>query len=32
VLPLLAQRIRTNVQRLSAGDPLVGRVDAAAGY
>jgi len=32
VVPLLAERIRTNVQRLAAGDPLVGRVDAVAGY
>ncbi len=32
VIPLLADRIRTNVQRLGAGEPLVGLVDAAAGY
>jgi phosphoglycerate dehydrogenase-like enzyme len=32
VLPLLAERIRTNVRQLAAGEPLVGRVDAAAGY
>jgi phosphoglycerate dehydrogenase-like enzyme len=32
VVPLLAERIRTNVRRLVAGAPLVGRVDAAAGY
>jgi phosphoglycerate dehydrogenase-like enzyme len=32
VLPLLAERIRTNVARLSAGHPLVGQVDPAAGY
>ena len=32
VMPLLADRIRTNVQRLGAGEPLVGLVDAAAGY
>jgi phosphoglycerate dehydrogenase-like enzyme len=32
VVPLLAARIRTNVQRLAAGEPLVGLVDVAAGY
>ena len=32
VVPLLAARIRTNVERLVAGEPLVGQVDAAAGY
>jgi phosphoglycerate dehydrogenase-like enzyme len=32
VLPLLADRIRTNVRHLAAGEPLVGRVDASAGY
>ncbi len=32
VVPLLAERIRTNVHRLAAGEPLVGRVDASAGY
>jgi len=32
VLPLLAGRIRTNVARLADGEPLVGRVDASAGY
>jgi phosphoglycerate dehydrogenase-like enzyme len=32
VLPLLADRIRTNVRQLAAGEPLVGRVDASAGY
>jgi len=32
VVPLLAERIRTNVHRLVAGEPLVGRVDASAGY
>jgi phosphoglycerate dehydrogenase-like enzyme len=32
VIPLLADRIRTNVRRLADGEPLVGRVDAAAGY
>ena len=31
-MPLLAERIRTNVRRLAAGEPLVGRVDASAGY
>ena len=32
VVPLLADRIRTNVGRLAAGEPLVGLVDVAAGY
>ena len=32
VLPLLADRIRTNVRHLAAGEPLVGLVDASAGY
>ncbi len=32
VLPLLAARIRTNVQRWLAGLPLVGIVDPVAGY
>jgi phosphoglycerate dehydrogenase-like enzyme len=32
VLPLLAERIRTNVSRFAAGDVLVGLVDAVAGY
>jgi len=32
VIPLLAERIRDNVARWAAGDPLVGRVDTAAGY
>ncbi len=32
VVPLLAERIRTNVRRLTDGEPLVGRVDAGAGY
>jgi hypothetical protein len=32
VLPLLAERIRTNVSRFAAGDSLVGLVDAVAGY
>lgn len=32
VLPLLAERIRTNVARFAAGEPLVGLVDADAGY
>ena len=32
VIPLLADRIRTNVACLADGRPLVGRVDAAAGY
>jgi phosphoglycerate dehydrogenase-like enzyme len=30
--PLLAARIRENVERLAAGLPLVGVVDVAAGY
>jgi phosphoglycerate dehydrogenase-like enzyme len=32
VVPLLADRIRTNVQLLAAGEPLEGLVDASAGY
>ena len=32
VLPLLAERIRTNVAHFAAGEPLVGLVDAEAGY
>ena len=32
VVPLLAERIRTNVARLAAGDQLVGQVDPVAGY
>jgi len=32
VIPLLAARIRTNVARLSAGEPLIGQVDPVAGY
>ena len=32
VLPLLAERIRTNVARFVAGEDLVGLVDAEAGY
>jgi phosphoglycerate dehydrogenase-like enzyme len=32
VLPLLADRIRTNVARFAAGEALVGLVDAEAGY
>jgi phosphoglycerate dehydrogenase-like enzyme len=32
VVPLLAARIRTNVERLAAGDPMVGVVDPVAGY
>jgi phosphoglycerate dehydrogenase-like enzyme len=32
VLPLLAERIRANVAHFAAGEPLVGRVDAEAGY
>lgn len=32
VLPLLAERIRSNVARFAAGESLVGMVDPAAGY
>ncbi len=32
VMPLLAERIRTNVTRFAAGEELVGLVDADAGY
>jgi phosphoglycerate dehydrogenase-like enzyme len=32
VVPLLAERIRTNVERRVAGEPLVGQVDVSAGY
>jgi phosphoglycerate dehydrogenase-like enzyme len=32
VVPLLAERIRTNVERLAAGEPLLGLVDPLAGY
>ena len=32
VLPLLAERIRTNVARFAAGEALVGLVDSEAGY
>ncbi len=32
VMPLLADRIRTNVARFAAGDTLVGLVDPEAGY
>ncbi len=32
VLPLLAERIRTNVAHYAASEPLVGVVDPAAGY
>ena len=32
VLPLLAERIRTNVARFAAGEPLVGLVDSEARY
>jgi phosphoglycerate dehydrogenase-like enzyme len=30
--PLLARRIRDNVERFAAGQPLIGVVDPAAGY
>jgi phosphoglycerate dehydrogenase-like enzyme len=32
VLPLLADRILSNVARFAAGEPLVGLVDSEAGY
>ncbi len=32
IMPLLAERIRENVERFAAGDTLVGLVDPAAGY
>ena len=32
VLPLLAERIRTNVAHFAAGEDLIGLVDPAAGY
>ncbi len=32
VQPLLADRIRANVQRFAAGEPLIGLVDPLAGY
>ena len=32
VLPLLAERIRTNVAHFAAGESLVGLVDSEAGY
>ena len=32
VIPLLAARIRSNVERLDAGVPLLGQVDPVAGY
>lgn len=32
VQPLLATRIRTNVERLVAGEPMVGLIDPVAGY
>jgi phosphoglycerate dehydrogenase-like enzyme len=32
VMPLLAERIRTNVARFAAGEALVGLVDPDAGY
>jgi phosphoglycerate dehydrogenase-like enzyme len=32
VMPLLAQRIRTNVARFAAGETLIGLVDPVAGY
>ncbi len=30
--PLFAERVRENVERFAAGQPLLGRVDTAAGY
>jgi hypothetical protein len=32
VLPLLTERIRTNVSRFATGEALVGVVDPEAGY
>ncbi len=32
VLPLLADRILSNVARFAAGEPLVGLVDSEAGH
>ena len=32
VLPMLAERIRLNVKRFAAGEPLLGIVDPRAGY
>jgi phosphoglycerate dehydrogenase-like enzyme len=32
IMPLLARRIRDNVARFAAGEPLVGQVDPALGY
>jgi phosphoglycerate dehydrogenase-like enzyme len=32
IMPLLADRVRVNVARFAAGEPLVGLVDPAAGY
>jgi hypothetical protein len=32
VLPLLAERIRTNVSHFAAGEDLAGLVDADTGY
>jgi phosphoglycerate dehydrogenase-like enzyme len=32
IVPLLARRIRDNVARFAAGEPLVGQVDPALGY
>jgi phosphoglycerate dehydrogenase-like enzyme len=32
IVPLLAHRIRDNVARFAAGEPLVGQVDTALGY
>ena len=32
IMPLLAERIRTNVARFAAGEELVGLVDTDAGY
>jgi D-3-phosphoglycerate dehydrogenase len=31
-IPLLGERVRENVRRRIAGEPLLGMVDAAAGY
>jgi phosphoglycerate dehydrogenase-like enzyme len=32
IMPLLARRIRDNVARFAAGEPLIGQVDPALGY
>jgi hypothetical protein len=32
IMPLLAHRIRDNVARFAAGEPLIGQVDPTLGY